>query len=204
MRTKFKRWAVDYLDEHPEVIIDKVNFDDAFFKDKKLHIEVGSGKGDFIIEMAKKYPSIAFIAIEKVKTVAGMLSKKIVDEKIPNVKCFPNDAAILFSTLKDESVDKFYLNFVDPWPKKKHAKRRLTYISFLNEYYRLLKKDSLLVFKSDNDSLFEFSLEEIEKSKFKLELAEFTYNFEESDAMSEYEAKFRQLNQPIHRIVLRK
>ena len=120
------------------------------------------------------------------------------------MKCFPNDINILFSLLDDESVDKIYLNFVDPWPKKKHAKRRLTYITYLNEYYRILKKKSLVVFKSDNDSLYEFTLDEIQNSKFKLIESEENYKFNDTDAMSEYETKFRKLNQHIHRIVLKK
>lgn len=204
MRTKYKQWAVSFLDEHPEVIIDKIDKSDPFLNNKKLHIEIGSGKGDFIISMAQKYPDISFIGVEKVKTVAGILSKKIIESKLNNVKCFPNDINILFSLLDDESVDKIYLNFVDPWPKKKHAKRRLTYITYLNEYYRILKKKSLVVFKSDNDSLFEFTLDEIQNSKFKLIESEENYEFNDRDAMSEYETKFRKLNQHIHRIVLKK
>lgn len=204
MRTKFKPWAVSYLSKHPEVILTNIDKNDPFFLNKKLHIEIGSGKGDFIVKMAEKNKDISFIGVEKVKTVAGILTKKIVESNLDNVKCYPNDINILFNELEDESVNKIYLNFVDPWPKKKHAKRRLTFISYLNEYYRILKNGSYVVFKSDNDSLFEFTLEEIKKSQFTLIKSEENYIFSEEDAMSEYEAKFRSLNKHIHRIILKK
>ena len=205
MRTKFKQWAVDYLGEHPELVLEKIDFADEFFSKSKLAFEIGSGKGDFIVNIAKKNPDIHYLAIEKVKTVAGMMAKKIVDEQVSNVKVFANDASIIFNEIKDNFVDIIYLNFVDPWPKKKHAKRRLTFITFLNQYYRILKDDGLLIFKSDNDGLFEFSKEEITKTKFKMVAVEENYIFDEqNDVMTEYETKFRNLNQNIHRLILKK
>lgn len=205
MRTKFKQWAVDYLGEHPELVLEKIDFADEFFSKSKLAFEIGSGKGDFIVNIAKKNPDVHYLAIEKVKTVAGMMAKKIVDEQVSNVKVFANDASIIFNEIKDNFVDIIYLNFVDPWPKKKHAKRRLTFITFLNQYYRILKDDGLLIFKSDNDGLFEFSKEEINKTKFKVVAVEENYIFDEqNDVMTEYETKFRNLNQNIHRLILKK
>lgn len=205
MRTKFKQWAVDYLGEHPELVLEKNDFADDFFTKSKLAFEIGSGKGDFIVNIAKKNPKVHYLAIEKVKTVAGMMVKKIVDEQVSNVKVFANDASIIFNEIKDNFVDVIYLNFVDPWPKKKHAKRRLTFITFLNQYYRILKDDGLLIFKSDNDGLFEFSKEEITKTKFKVVAVEENYIFDEqNDVMTEYETKFRNLNQNIHRLILKK
>lgn len=205
MRTKFKQWAVDYLGEHPELVLEKNDFADEFFNKSKLAFEIGSGKGDFIVNIAKKNPDVHYLAIEKVKTVAGMMAKKIVDEQVSNVKVFANDASIIFNEIKDNFVDVIYLNFVDPWPKKKHAKRRLTFITFLNQYYRILKDDGLLIFKSDNDGLFEFSKEEITKTKFKVVAVEENYIFDEqNDVMTEYETKFRNLNQNIHRLILKK
>lgn len=203
MRTKYKRWAVDYLDDNPERVITSINLKDKFFK-APLEIEIGSGKGDFIIGKAIKNPKIHYLAIEKVKTVAGMMAKKLDDEEIPNVKVVPLDIVEVFDSLKDDSLNKIYLNFSDPWPKKKHAKRRLTYITFLNRYYSLLKPGSLLVIKTDNDSLYEFTLEQVELSLFTLVKAEFDYVFEEDDSMSEYEKKFRELGNKIHRIILKK
>lgn len=205
MRTKYRQWAVDYLSLHPEVVLEKVDFLDTFFKNKPLRMEIGSGKGDFIVTMAKKNPNINYLAVEKVRTVAGMMAKKIVEEEIPNVKVFANDIYFIFDEIGDNSVDEIYLNFVDPWPKKRHEKRRLTYINFLNHYYRILKPGGKLIFKSDNDGLFEFSNEELKKTKFKILLSEDKYDFDESnDAMTEYETKFRNKGQNIHRIIVKK
>lgn len=205
MRTKYRQWAVDYLSLHPEVVLEKVDFLDTFFKNKPLRMEIGSGKGDFIVTMAKKNPNINYLAVEKVRTVAGMMAKKIVEEEIPNVKVFANDIYFIFDEIEDNSVDEIYLNFVDPWPKKRHEKRRLTYINFLNHYYRILKPGGKLIFKSDNDGLFEFSNEELKKTKFKILLSEDKYDFDESnDAMTEYETKFRNKGQNIHRIIVKK
>ena len=205
MRTKYRQWAVDYLSLHPEVVLEKVDFSDTFFKNKPLRMEIGSGKGDFIVTIAKKNPNINYLAVEKVRTVAGMMAKKIVEEEIPNVKVFANDIYFIFDEIGDNSVDEIYLNFVDPWPKKRHEKRRLTYINFLNHYYRILKPGGKLIFKSDNDGLFEFSNEELKKTKFKILLSEDKYDFDESnDAMTEYETKFRNKGQNIHRIIVKK
>ena len=204
MRTKFKPWAVSYLKEHQEIILDDIEKNQTFFA-KEIYIEIGSGKGDFILGMSRLYPDINFIAIEKVESVAGVMAKKIVDNDIKNVLIYPGDIVNLFSSLKDKSIGKIFLNFSDPWPKKKHAKRRLTFIKFLKEYYRLLKDDGELIFKSDNDGLYEFSLEEIKLSKFNLIDYTFDYIFDDKcDAMSEYEKKFREKGQKIHRFVLKK
>ena len=205
MRTKYKQWAVDYLVEHPEMVMNELNLNDSFLHAKHLEIEIGSGKGDFIFSLATRNPSINYLAVEKIKTVAGMMAKKLVDNDVKNVRVIPLDVEILLATLPKESVDKIYLNFSDPWPKKRHYKRRLTYITFLNRCYDLLKDGSLVVIKTDNDSLYEFTLEQVGESKFKMITYEVDYKFDEtSDAMSEYEAKFRQLGNPIHRIILKK
>lgn len=205
MRTKYKQWAVDYLDEHPEIVINKLNFEDSFFIDKELCIEIGSGKGDFITTLALKNPNKNFIAVERVRTIAGMLAKKAVDLKVNNLKVFPNDFQLTGDVIPNESFDVIYLNFVDPWPKKRHEKRRLTYPKFIEQYYRILKKNGKLIFKSDNDGLYEYSVEQFENSKFKVLKKEFDYEIDlENDAMTEYEAKFRSKNQKIHRIVVLK
>ena len=204
MRTKFKQWAVDYLDEHPEVVIEKFDFNLSFFK-QKLNIEIGSGKGDFIVALSPKRKCENFIAVERVRTVAGIMCKKIVESKIENVRIFPNDFQLVIDSIPNESFDNIYLNFVDPWPKKRHEKRRLTYPKFLEQYYRILKKDGHLIFKSDNDGLYKYSVEQFEASKFKVLLKEFDYKSDlENDAVTEYEAKFRSRNQKIHRIIVTK
>lgn len=205
MRAKYRQWAVDYLVEHPEVVLEKIDFKDEFFSSKPIYFEIGSGKGDFIVEKAKQNPNSNFLAVEKVRTIAGMLAKKIVDEELSNVKVFPNDFAIIANEINKDYVDEIYLNFVDPWPKKRHAKRRLTFITFLNQYYRILKKGGRLVFKSDNTALYEFTCEELKQTKFEILIEEENYIFDETnDAMTEYERKFRSQGQHIHRIIARK
>ena len=203
MRTKFKRWAVDYLDDNPRIMLN-IDNTNPFLKGFPLEIEIGSGKGDFIIDKARRHPDTHYLAVEKVKTVAGMMAKKLDEENIENVKVLPLDIATIFEQIEKGSIDKIYLNFSDPWPKKKHAKRRLTYISFLEQYYEMLKDNCYLNIKTDNDSLYEFTLEEITKSKFTLVKEEFDYIFEEDDSMSEYERKFREKGNKIHRIILKK
>lgn len=204
MRTKFKQWAVDLLRLHPEFVLDKIDLSNDFLK-QPLSVEFGSGKGDFIIGFSSLYPNEHFLAVEKVETVAGMMGKKIMEKECKNVAIFPHDASIVLSELPDNYLDRIFLNFVDPWPKKKHAKRRLTFHTFLNQYYRILKDGCALYFKSDNKGLFDFTLEEIKETKFKLELVDENYILDASkDAESEYERKFRALNQPIYKIVLRK
>lgn len=205
MRAKYRQWAVDYLGEHPEVVLEKIDFKDEFFTSKPIRFEIGSGKGDFIVEKAKQNPDVNFLAVEKVRTIAGMLAKKIVEEEIPNVKVFPNDFAIITNEISEGFIDEIFLNFVDPWPKKRHAKRRLTFITFLNQYYRILKKGGKLIFKSDNTGLYEFTCEELQQTKFEVLVEEENYIFDEkNDAMTEYEKKFRSLGQHIHRIIVRK
>ena len=108
-------------------------------------------------------------------------------------------------TIKDESIEGIFLNFSDPWPKKRHAKRRLTSNSFLLEYYRILKKGAQLIFKTDNYDLFTYSLEVINESPFKLVEANYNYDGkDEFDAITEYERNFRELGQPIYRLILEK
>ena len=204
MRVRYKQWAVDYLKDNPSLAIESIDLSYPFFK-KPISLEIGSGKGEFILTMAKKYPNHNFLAVERNRSIAGMMAKKINDEEIKNVLVCPMDIAKIFEQIPNNFFDNIYLNFSDPWPKKKHAKRRLTYIDFLNKYYDFLKDGGHIYFKSDNDSLYEFTLEEIQKSKFKLVLSEFDYRFdEEHDALTGYEAKFRELGQSIHRIILEK
>lgn len=204
MRIRFKQWAVDYLKEHPEIVIDKIDFNDPFFKDK-IYYEIGSGKGEFITDYALKHKDCHFLAVERAQTIAGIMAKRLQENEVTNVRVFPYDGEVVFEQTPENSVDAIFLNFVDPWPKKKHAKRRLTFYTFLEQYYRMLKPGGCVYFKSDNDSLFEFTLEEIPLSKFKLVLSEENYIFDEvNDAMTGYESKFRGLGQKIHRIVLKK
>ena len=202
MRTKYKKWAVDYIKDHPEIILHDENI--SSYLDKKLNIEIGSGKGDFIIGMALSHADEFFIAVEKISSVGGIAAKKMNELHLPNALLYPSDVVNLFSLLPDNSINNIYLNFSDPWPKKRHEKRRLTYIKFLNEYYRILKPNGYLIFKSDNDDLYQYSLEEITLSPFKLISKDDDYQLLSDDVETEYEHKFRSLGNKIHRFILRK
>ena len=205
MRTKYKQWAVDYVDDHPEIAIQKIDLNSEFFQEKPVIFEIGSGKGDFIAAISLAHPEYNYLAIERVKTVAGMMCKKLVDQGNKNVMVFPWNAEIIFDEIKEGFVHSIYLNFSDPWPKKKHEKRRLTYITFLDQYYRILRDGGRLYFKSDNDGLYEYTKEEIKLTKFKVISDEEDYEFDsETDFLTEYENKFRSVGKSIHRIILEK
>ena len=205
MRTKYKQWAVDYVDEHPEIALQKIDINTPFFKEKPVIFEIGSGKGDFVAAISLAHPEYNYLAVEKVKTVAGMMCKKLVEQGNKNVMVFPWSVELLFESFEDGFAHSIYLNFSDPWPKKKHEKRRLTFITFLEQYYRILRKGGRLYFKSDNDSLYEYTKEEIKLTKFKVISDEENYQFDaETDFITEYENKFRSVGKSIHRIILEK
>ena len=201
MRTKFKAWAEPFINEHPEVMcsFDKLNEEGSYY------LEIGSGKGQFLLDMAIKFPKLKFIGVERNVTCAGFTAKKLVENEISNAKLVFADAQQMTPSIKDDSVEGIFLNFSDPWPKKRHTKRRLTSELFLKEYYRILKKGAKLVFKTDNYDLFTYSLEIIQSSSFKLVEANYSYDGKDSfDATTEYEANFRSQNMPIYRLILEK
>lgn len=141
-------------------------FGDIFPQEQPIHMEIGCGKGKFACDMSKKYPHINFIAVEKVPDVCCVALEKAMQQKderdTDNIRFIIGDASTLSESVPEHSLDCIYLNFSDPWPKKGHAKRRLTYRAFLNIYAKLLKPDGILKFKTDNAGLFDFSIEEFE------------------------------------------
>lgn len=202
MRTKFKAWTKPYIDEHPEVMI---TMDEMKKLDHIFALEIGSGKGKFLIDMAKKYPNKDFIGVERNVTCSGITAKKLVEEDIKNARLLFENADILLDVIKDGVVENIFLNFSDPWPKKKHAKRRLTAPGFLAKYHRVLASQGTIRIKTDNEALYRFTLENISESPFVL--LEYTENYQdldEFDAMSEYEMNFRESGNPIYRLVVKK
>lgn len=201
MRTKFKAWAEPFINEHPEVMC---SFD-SLNNQGDYYLEIGSGKGQFLLDMALKFPNIKFIGVEKNVTCAGFTAKKLVENNIANAKLVFGDAQMMTPSINSDSVKGIFLNFSDPWPKKRHSKRRLTSESFLLEYFRILKKGAKLIFKTDNYDLFTYSLEIISASPFKLVEANYSYDGKDSfDATTEYEANFRSQGMPIYRLILEK
>lgn len=203
MRTKFKRWAVPFLDEHPEIVIKDIH--DDFLNKDNLYLEIGSGKGDFIISMASEHPELNFLAVELNSSVSGIACKKIVESKLTNIRLMVNNINNEFSELSDGVFAGIFLNFSDPWPKARHEKRRLTYPTNIEQYYRLLKNGSCLYYKTDNHDFYLYSKSKFEKSKFTIIFNSENYIFDSAfDAMSEYEKLFRSRGQLINRIVLKK
>ena len=202
MRTKYKPWALPYINEHTEVMLDLQGL--SSFK-KPYYLEIGSGKGQFLVDMAKKFPELFFIGVERNVTCCGFTAKKLVEEKIENAKLMYINAEVLMNEIKDNSLEGIFLNFSDPWPKKRHHKRRLTAMSYLDNYYRVLKSGARLVIKTDNPDLFVFTLENLENSKFKVISKTDDYqDYDEFDTMTEYEQSFRDEGVAIHRIILEK
>ena len=173
-----------------------------FQNSNPIYIEIGTGKGDFLIENACRYPNINYIGIERFDSVMVRAIQKSNDLKLKNFKLIRMNAEKIEDIFNRE-VDVIYLNFSDPWPKARHAKRRLTYKTFLDKYYMLLKKGGKIIMKTDNLGLFEYSLESIqEHGKFKLVEYTFDYEFDsQNDGMSEYERKFREIGTKINRLV---
>ena len=172
--------------------------------DFPIELEIGCGKGSFISGMSKRYPEKKFIAMERVSDVILLAAERIKSEEINNVKFIIGDARNLKEYFPAASVERLYLNFSDPWPKKGYAKRRLTHRGFLELYKEILVPNGEIVFKTDNIGLFEFSLEEFTAAGFKLR--ELTYDlhnseYNDNNIVTEYEKNFSEKGFKINRVV---
>ena len=169
-----------------------------------LFIEIGMGKGQFITTLAKTNPNINYIGIEKYSSVLIRAIEKQTELELPNLKFIRMDAENINDVFAENEVDGIYLNFSDPWPKDRHAKRRLTSRQFFARYEKLLKPEGKIQFKTDNSALFDFSLEEVEAANFKAtEVSYDLHNSEwnEGNVMTEYEERFSAKGNPIKRVV---
>ncbi len=174
---------------------------DVFEKTAPLHIEIGCGKGDFICTLAEQNPNINFIAVEKVTSVIILAMEKAARKGITNLKFVLGDAQLL-ENAPENLCDRIYLNFSDPWPRRRHAKRRLTAPSFLELYKKVLKVGGQIHLKTDNPILFESSLNTLSDADFKL--SNITFDLHKSDfegnIMTEYERNFSEKGFPIYRL----
>lgn len=176
---------------------------EIFGNDNPIHIEIGMGKGKFIINMAKKYPNINFIGIEKYDSVLVKAVKQLdeLDGNIPNLKLLLYDADKISEVFCNE-IERIYLNFSDPWPKSKHEKRRLTSQNFLKKYDNLFVNKKDIIQKTDNRKFFDFSLQSIEEYGYTID--EITYDLyslnDESNVPTEYEEKFNSRGIKINRL----
>lgn len=210
MRMRKVKWAVDYLEEAKHLIRDPENKKGSWKKilnTSTLHVEIGAGKGKYSLDMAKMYPDEGFIAIEKNESAAGIAAKKY-DEHISDEKLLllHQDAAEIENWFKDKEVDVIHLNFSDPWPKKRYAKRRLSSAKFLEQYSKILSDDGRIEMKTDNPDLFEYSVPEFSKAGFIIDEMSVDYHRKDQkqDALSEYETKFVAEGKPIYRVVIKK
>lgn len=206
MRLRNNPKAKELIENHREIVLktdELFDLKDIFTNDQPLRIEIGMGKGDFIIEMAKRYPHINFIGIEKYDSVLVAALKKLIgEEAIPNLRLMCFDATHLPDLFPAHSIEKIYLNFSDPWPKSKHDKRRLTYKSYLEIYQLLLKEDGDIEFKTDNRRLFEFSI--VSMNQYPMDFKDICLDLHHSEGyedniMTEYERKFSPFG-PIYKI----
>ena len=169
---------------------------------REVHVELGCGKGRFTAGTAAEHPDVLFIAIEKVPDALVVAMERAMDLGLKNVFFVVGDAALLPAYFAPDEVDRVYINFCDPWPSNRHAKRRLTHRDFLNIYRQVLRTGGEIHFKTDNRPLFEFSLLEFPRAGYAL--SEVTRNLHENGprgVMTDYEAKFFAQGLPIHRCV---
>lgn len=172
----------------------------------RLHLEIGAGKGGYSAGMAALYPKEQFVAVEKNESAAGLAAKKFDEAALDNLSLIYGDGADLSLWFDPQEVDVIHLNFSDPWPKKRNAKRRLSAPAFTRQYGSVLADDGELIMKTDNAQLFEYSLLEFQKAGFVLQDVSVDFRREEhpEDVLTEYEEKFVQTGHPIYRAIWKK
>lgn len=177
------------------------NWRHIFGREGRLYVELGAGKGDFISRMALRFPDVDFIGIEAQQDVLYSAAKKVRELGLSNVRLLVFDINNIEAVFAEREVDRFYINFCDPWPKARHAKRRLTHEGFLRRYARLLQKPGRLIFKTDNRPLFDFSLEQFRKAGLVVEDVSFDLHGENrpDNIVTEYERKFSGFGEKINR-----
>lgn len=212
MRLRNISGSRDVIAQSPLVIHEpkqhKGNWKEVFGNDNPIRIEVGMGKGKFIYQLAKINPDVNYIGIEKYSSVLLRALQKMESEPLPNLLFIRMDAEEIAEVFGKEEIDRIYLNFSDPWPKDRHAKRRLPSGEFLKRYDSFLKKDGILEFKTDNRDLFDFALGELDDAGW--EAVQVTFDLHRDQEMSagnvmtEYEEKFSALGNPICKYIIRR
>ena len=179
---------------------------EVFGNDNKIHIEIGMGKGRFLMDMAALHPDINYVGIEKYSSVLLRAIQKQEQLLLPNVIFIRMDAENICDVFAPSEVDRIYLNFSDPWPKDRHAKRRLPSREFLKRYDKILVPDGVVEFKTDNEDLFNFALEEVEPAGWTLDaVTRDLHNdpvMKENNVMTEYEERFSSMGNPIFKYIV--
>ena len=212
MRLRNIPGADDVIRQHPIAVKDekeqKGKWKQLFGNDNPVYIEIGMGKGQFILTLAKQNPDVNYIGIERYSSVLLRALEKFDTEEyceLRNIRFVCMNAMEIAEVFEPGEVDRIYLNFSDPWPKARHANRRLTSVKFLEQYEKVLSEGGLIEFKTDNRPLFEFSLEQVEEAGWKLLAHTFDLHHEDAmnvgNVMTEYEEKFSSMGNPIHKLV---
>lgn len=209
MRLRNVKGSKEFIANSPFVIQNpeelKGRWNTLFKNDNPIHIEIGMGKGKFIYKLASMFPDINFIGIEKYSSVLIRAINKQEEEPLPNLYFLRIDAEILTDIFEEDEINRIYLNFSDPWPKDRHAKRRLTAPGFLNLYNRVLSLDGRIEFKTDNRPLFDFSVDSFQKTEpWNLDLVTYDLHhseYVEGNVMTEYEERFSSEGYQIHKLV---
>lgn len=198
MRTRKKKHGVERLEAVSELFLG-----DKPEKLEGIYLEIGCGKGNFIVGNALKYPERRYVAVERVRDVVMLAAEKVKANGLTNVRFINCDAKELCERLGENAVEVIYLNFSDPWPKARHYKRRLTYRDFLAEYAKMLRPGGKICFKTDNAGLFEFSLSEFAESGWKVDNVTYDLHngeYAADNIMTEYEKNFSEKGMKIHRL----
>ena len=207
MRQRNRKHLDERLDKCAEIYSDKGDIlDEEFLSHHPLHMEIGCGKGRFITTLAKQNPDVNYIASEMIANIIVLAVEKAQEEEIENIRFVSGNVQYMADSLPEGSVDRIYLNFSDPWPKDRHAKRRLTHKRFLDLYDKILAPNGEIHFKTDNRPLFDFSLQSFQENGW--ELSEVTFDLHnsgfEGNIMTEYEEKFSGLGFTINRLVAKR
>ncbi len=194
-----------YVVHEPELCKGKWR-QDVFHNDNPIHIEIGMGKGRFLMDMAALHPDINYVGIEKYSSVLLSALQKQEQLLLPNIIFIRMDAETITEVFAPSEVGRIYLNFSDPWPKDRHAKRRLPSREFLKRYDRILVPDGVVEFKTDNKDLFQFALDEIEPAGWTLDAVTYDLHNDEvmnkGNVMTEYEERFSEAGNPIYKYII--
>lgn len=210
MRLRNITGADTYIENSEYVVTDektkKGHWQEVFGRKAPIHIEVGMGKGRFLMDMASLHPEIDYIGIEMYSSVLLRAVQKMEDNPLPNLRFIRMDAREIEEVFDRGEVDKIYLNFSDPWPKDRHAKRRLPSRQFLNRFDRILKKEGTLEFKTDNRELFDFAVEETQPAGWNINAITYDLHkdkkMNEGNVMTEYEERFSSKGNPIYKYII--
>lgn len=210
MRLRNITGADVYIEQSEFVVQDfkgqKGNWKAVFTNENPIHIEVGMGKGRFLMDLAALNPNINYVGIEMYSSVLLRAVQKMEENTLENLRFIRMDAKEIEEVFDKEEVDKIYLNFSDPWPKDRHAKRRLPSRQFLARFNNILKKDGNLEFKTDNRDLFDFAVEEVEPAGWKIDAITYDLHNDEKmnqgNVMTEYEEKFSSKGNPIYKYII--